>query len=368
MEVWAIDPGGVRRGLLEPLSCTAVFRDADVGSWSVEVDAGDDLARRVVDGWGVMIVDGPLRMSGPGIDLDITSTAAVDKTITGVDELVRLRNKYAYPNPARLSSDQDVARWTRKGVAETVIRDLIRYNAGPDALAARRSPGLVMQPDLERGSTVTIDTRLKLVIDEARAAARLGGVTFAAVRDTPTSVPLTFRVPRDLSRQVRFSREGGQGGITEVNLKTSAPTCTTAIVAAQGEGAERDIYETTAPNTAWGERVEVLKDRRDTSDTGTLDQTGAEAIKDGAAKASATFKVAEVPGLIFGVDYQLGDIVSVSVGGVTIAQPVRTAEVTWDGYGRTVALTLGDTPDPDDPELLGRVLDLQARVGHLEAI
>lgn len=367
MEVWAIDPGGVRRGLLDPIGCSAVFRDSDVGSWSVEVDAADELAQRMVDGWGVMIVDGPLRMSGPANDFDVTAAATVDKTITGEDELVRLRHKLTYPNPTRQVSDQDVARWTRKGSAETLIRDLIRVNAGPDALESRRSPGLVMQPDLGRGASITIDTRLKPVIDEARAAARLGGLTFSAVRVEPSEVPLSFRVPRDLSRRVRFSREGPQGGITEVELKASAPTCTTAIVAAQGEGAERDIYETTAPSTAWGERIEALKDRRDTSDTGALDQTGAEAVKDGAAKASATFKVAEVPGLVFGVDYQLGDIVSVAVGGVTISQPVRTAEVTWDGYGRTVALALGDTPDPDDPVLLGRVQDLQARVGHLEA-
>lgn len=45
--VWAVDSGRVRRGHLQALECTAVLRDADVGSFQVTVPAGDELSRRI---------------------------------------------------------------------------------------------------------------------------------------------------------------------------------------------------------------------------------------------------------------------------------------------------------------------------------
>lgn len=365
MKVWAIDPAGIRRGQLQVLEASAVQRDAAVGTWTVTVDGKDKLGRRLVEGWGVAIVDGPVRMSGPLTRREYVTAASPDLVLSGVDELHRLADGITYPNPGRAISDQDVARWTRKGAAETIIRDLVRLNVGPDALAERRSPGLVMQNDLGRGGTATIDTRLKVVLDVARDAARAGGVTFSAVRASPISVPLVFRAPVDRSRATRFTKSNGGAG--EGTLALEAPTCTAAIVAAQGEGAERDITQTVAASV-WGRRIEALKDRRDTSDTGAIDQTGADAIRDGAGKAAATFKAHEVPGCIYGTDYLLGDTVTVVLDGVAVSQPVRAAEITWDGHGRTVNLTLGDTPEDGDPDWLAYVQDLEARVARMEGI
>lgn len=363
MKVWAIDPAGIRRGQLQTLATAAVQRDASVGTWTVTVDGKNPLGRRIVEGWGVAIIDGPVWTSGPMTKREYTSGATPDLVLSGVDELYRLADGITYPNPSRAITDQDVARWTRKGAAETIIRDLVRLNVGPDALTERRSSGLEMQNDLGRGGTVTIDTRLKVILDVARDAARAGGVTLSAVRVSPTSVPLMFRVPMDRSRSVRFTKSNGGAG--EGTLALEAPTCTAAIVAAQGEGAERDITQTVAASV-WGRRIEVLKDRRDTNDSGAIDQTGADAIRDGAGKAAATFKAHEVPGCIYGTDYLLGDTVTVVLDGVAVSQPVRAAEITWDGYGRTVNLTLGDTPEDGDPDWLAYVQDLEARVARME--
>lgn len=367
MQAFAVDPDGVKRGQLEIVgNPSAVFRDADVGTWTVTVDGKNPLARRMVEDWGVLIVDGPLKVSGPWEKREYTTGATRDLVFSGVSELYRLGDDITYPNPGRVISNQDVARWTRKGAAETVIRDLVRLNVGPDALTERQSPGLAVLNDLGRGSVVTIDTRLKPVLDEAKAAARAGGVTFDMVRASRSSVPLTFRVPRDLRRSVRFTKANGGAG--EGTLGLEAPTCTVAIVAAQGEGAERDITQTTAPASAWRRRIAVLKDRRDTSDSGAIDQTGADAIREGAGKATASFKAQEVPGHIFGTDFLTGDIVTVVIDGVAVSQPVRAAEVTWGGHGRTVDLTLGDTPEDGDPEWLAYIHDLEARVARQEGI
>lgn len=364
MQVFALDPDGVKRGRIAALEAAAVPRDSDVGTWSVTADGSDPTARRVVEGWGVLIVDEGFRMSGRMTKREYTMGAAPELVLSGEDELRALTGDVTYPNPARAINVQDVARWTRKGPAETVIRDMVNLNVGPGALPARRVRDLVLTTNGGRGSTVTIDTRLKVILDEAKAAARSGGVTFAMVREDRTSVPLRFRTPVDRRRSVRFTRPNGGAG--EGTLALEAPTCTVAIVAAQGEGAERDITETVAPATAWGERRAVLKDRRDTSDSDALDQTGADAIREGAGKATATFKAHEVPGCVFGVDYQLGDVVTVVLDGIAVSEPVRAAQIEWDSFGRTVELTLGDTPEDGDPDWLAYVQDLEARVARKE--
>src|SRR5699024_12034365 len=82
------------------------------------------------------------------------------------------------------------------------------------------------------------------------------------------------------------------------------------------------------------------------------------------------FTAVETPGLVYGVDYELGDTVTVELGPVTVTEPVRAVEIAWDGYGRTVALTLGDHDQADDktPAWVKYIkkLDLEARVRSME--
>ena len=365
LTVWAIDPDRVRRGHLVAHECTVVLRDAETGTWTVTVQ-DDDLAGRVRDGWRVLIQDGGVSVvSGP-----VTSVAPdlADRTVTldGVSDLVHVEDRLIYPDPSRQAESQTAdAYYKRKGAAETVIRDMIHANAGTGALAARRAPGFTVTSSQGRGSSVSTNLRYKNLLEESRKLARLGGVTFDAVQEQDSRIVLRFRVPRDRSRQVRFTDLNG--GVAEGNYSLAAPTATVVLVAGQGEGTERNIIERSRPTT-WGRRVEAFKDQRDTDEQDELEQSATEQLDEGAAGASASFTATETPGLVYGEDYELGDTVTVELGPATITEPVRAVELSWDGHGRTASLTLGDHDQADDkvPAWVKKIRDLDARVRGIE--
>lgn len=364
LAVWAIDPNRIRRGQLAPSACTAVLRDADVGTWQVTVP-DDDRSAQIGPGWRVIIHDGETTVSGP---ITSISPDLAERTVTlvGVDDLVHLMDRQNYPDPTQSPDAQTSAYWVRSGPASRVIDELVRNNVGSGALAARRVPGftLAVAQGGDLGATVSANLRLKNVLEEARALARLGGVTFSAVQEG-SQILFRFRVPADRSRSVRFT--GQNGGVTEGSYVLAAPTATTVLVAGQGEGAARTIIERSRASS-WGRSIEVFKDQRDTDDAAELEQSATEQLDDGAAGASASFTVAETPGLRYGTDYRLGDTVTVELGAATISEPVRQVELTWDGHGRTASLVLGDHDEADNktPAWVKRIKNLDARVRGME--
>ena len=361
LTVWAVDPGRVRRGHLSPLECSVVLRDCDVGSWTVTVE-DDDLARRVVEGWRLIIVDDDLVVSGPVLRFG-TDVAERSVTLEGVDDMIHLADRLVYPDPqASAESQGSEAYYRRSGPAETVIRNMIFYNAGQAALVDRRA--LVVASTAGRGATVSTNLRFKNLLEECRSLARLGGVQFMVVQEWDNRIVCRFRVPQDLSRRVRFTP---QSGLAAGSYSLAGPTVTHVVVAGQGEGTARTLIER-SQSSSWGRRVEQFQDRRDTDDLADLEQAGAETLADGAEGATAQVEVQEVPGCRFGTDFLLGDTVTAEFGAATVSEPVRQVELSWDGHGRTVSVTLGDHESDDDqsPAWVRYVRDLNSRVRGLE--
>lgn len=362
MRVWKIDPAGVRRGMVEVTACTVVLRDCGLGTWQVETKDST-----IGAGWRVLI---PGVVSGPVTEVSVGIEGGHPVwTVTGVSELVALADRLTYPVPSKAASAQsDAAHWRATGPAETVIRDMVHLNAGPGALPSRRAKFFTVTASSGRGGTVSTAQRWGVLLDEARKLARLGGVTFDAIWEQASAqAVLRFRVPRDLSRRVRFG--GPLGGLEDATVSLKAPTATAVVVAGQGQGTERTVYEYTAP-VQWGRRIEVFKDQRQTNDVAELDKAGAEALADSAATGTASFKVAETKGLVYGTDYMLGDTVTVEVGGMRVTEPVRAVELAWDGHGRTASIVLGDHDQADDkdPAWLARVRRIEAQMRGLETI
>ena len=93
LTVWAVDSGRVRRGHLVPLECTAVLRDADVGTFQVTVPASDELSRRMGPGWRVVIQDDDQTvLSGPLTEVS-ESVADSTRTLTGVSDLQHVQDR-----------------------------------------------------------------------------------------------------------------------------------------------------------------------------------------------------------------------------------------------------------------------------------
>ena len=366
--VWLFNKAGERKGMVEPVELSCVFRDSGLGSWCFAFDSEHYLASKVSPGWSVLISDGLVSMSGPIDKISIEQGATMSThTISGKDEMVHLSDRITYPSPnLPITKQTDVSHWKMKGAAADVIAALISASVGPSALEARKVRNVVLDYVRGKGAPVVVEERFTNVLEVVTDISRMGGVTVHGLRKEDGNLYYSISVPRDLSRQVRFFRQSGNGAQGEMSFE--APTATAVIVAAQGEGVDRDIREATEVSV-WGRRIEVLKDRRDTSEDDTLNNAGMEELVQGAEAAGASFSVVESESLMFGRDYALGDKITLNAGSIVISERVRQASVKWDGFGRTVELSIGDHKQEDDknPVWVKHVKSLASRLNNLES-
>lgn len=372
MDFWAVGPDRVPYGQLEVLEWSAVLRDCDEGTWTMTL-VDDDLSRSMVEGWRVIASDeGQTVFSGTVLSYggDVGDESL---TISGIDDTALLGFRVTYPDPTKPAEQQSAAAYyEHTGTAGRVLDKLVWENIGLGAVEPRRIARWAQSPagGGGLGSSVSISTRYKNLLEESRTLARLGGVTFLANQQEDSDrIVLRLRAPEDLTSWAWFSRGDG-GGLTGGTYTLTAPTVTNVLVAGQGQGVARTIKEHAASPSPWGMRIEQFQDRRDTDDPDELQQAGAETLAEGAASASATVEVEEVPGLVYGVDYRLGDIVRVDFGRATVDEPVRAVELTGDPFGRTVKLTLGDHASEDDnnPVWDKQIRALARRLRGLETI
>lgn len=364
--VWAVDPQRVRRGHLVVLECTAVLRDADVGSFQITVPAGDALSQRMGPGWRVVIQDSDETiLSGPLTEIAET-VADSSRTLTGVSDLQHVQNRDLFGDPSKMWTQQTAeGKYARSGPAETVIRDIVHANVGTGAVTARRQDGFTVTSSQGRGKSVKVNDRDKPVLEVIRPLARTGGITFDAMQEQDSRIVFRFRVPVDRSRSVRFTLQNG--GLTEGTYSLVAPTVNVALAAGQGTGTYLNRREYVRA-TSWGLRVEEYLDQTSTDDDPEIKQAADELLDEGREGATASITVQEVPGLRFGSDYLLGDTVTAAFEGVTVSEPVRQVELTWDGHGRTAVLSLGDHDSADDrtPKWVKKIKKLDTRVRGLE--
>lgn len=363
LSIWALDPSGVRRGVLKALSASAVLRDSDLGTW--QITAVGDLADEVTIDWTLILQDGDqLVLSGPVRSAGAQYDSGWVRTLSGVTDLAALDAVLTYPDPSKAATQQAAdGQYTAKGPAETVIRDMVHRNAGTGAIAARRQSAFTVTASQGRGTVVSLATQMQNVLTEATRMARAGGVAFDAVWDeSAVAAVLRFRARADRSRLVRFT--GVNGGAADGEWSMTAPTATAAIVRGQGEGTYKNVREYTRA----GRRVEVFVDQSSTDDDEAIKTAADEALDSGRATATATFKAVEVEGCRLGVDFFLGDTISVEFGPVTISEVASQADITWDEYGRQVQLTLGTHESDADADTawVNHVRALDARVRRQE--
>lgn len=366
LQVWARNPARQRRGELLIIEGAAVLRDTDVGTWTLTVPGDHKTSKLLAPGWGVIVYeDGALLFSGPIEELrTVRSGTLTSRVVSGVTDTVHLADRLVYPDPAQTAETQTSAYWARLGVGAFIgdlLAALINRNAGPEALAPRQVSGLAAVAYGSRNGTRSyVNARFTNLLGEVRALARAGGYVIDVAQTTGTTLECRIRTAADLSLRVRFAPDNG--GLQGYDVAETAPELTTVFVAGQGEGAARVIRERSG-NTGWGRRVESFVDRRDTSDVNALIKEGDVTLAESAASASATFDVGEDDRHRFGVHYQLGDRVALDLdNGVTIAEPVRVAELRWGPHSRSVRLTVGD------PLVEDKVDESAARVGELREL
>lgn len=366
-QFWAVDPQRIRRGVLTAVEAKCVLRETGVGSWVITVDETAQWSPPVDRGWRLICVeDGRTLFSGPVTAIKTSEQGQTrDVELTGVTDMVALEDRIVLPTPTASPEAQSVAAyWSRKGVTETLIVDLINHQAGPSAWSPWRTPGLVAATSHSRGSVSSVNSRFSILLDEIRALATVGGLVVDITQVGANLVPVV-RVPADRSRQIRFLPGAG---LADYDLAETAPTTTAVLVGGQGQGTARTLKLGTQAST-WGRTVVRFQDRRDTDDAAELEKALTETLTEGAESAAATVNVTETDDKKYGTHWALGDTLTVGLpGGGEIVDGARAVEITWTPHGRDLEVTVGPpgTEPEKTPAQVKAIRQLQRRARGLE--
>lgn len=372
----------------------AIVRYCDVGTWSMDVDASLPEAKLLVEGGGIIVwaegLDDPL-FSGPLKTISRkwdNSNPGELITFTGMTDELWLNERVIYPLPTALIGAQTIDRQTGAMKAAVAMGYLVRRNLGPDALADRIHPYVTVD-NLDEGPVINLSARFDVLGEYLQKIALSTGYGYQMIHNEAN---VRFRIfqPANRSSTVVFSPE--LGNLAEYGYKLSAPDAMKIIVASQGEGKDRYLKMYTAPDADldWSSFApERFVDRRDIpikrSATGLpvdpttnaavtaavlleLDQAGAEAVLEASGTASLSVTPIDTETIRFGRDYQLGDIVSVSIGGVSLTDVLREVRLIDSiGEGARVHPVVGTADASETPYLYKKIKQLETAIKRLEA-
>ena len=372
------DPDFVHRGPLPLEGGSVVIRNNDVSTFLIDIDTSSDQWARMVSqygdmkSWHVQLFDSldgdvPL-MSGVIIsDRDEKSEYPAAQW-TGRCHLDYLDGMITLPSPSRAADDQgDGSHYTAKGPAAEVIFGLVRTHVAQGARAEFRTPLRASSTWAdEPGKQVSVKSRFKPLLEEVQTAAKTGGITFSTSMDRDGTIRFQQSVPVDRSRYIRLSEDNDALG--QWSMERSRPEVTKVLVAGQGEGDARTLTLGGGNMNDRRTNRSVSQHRRDTDGHDDLIEAGEETLADGTETASISVDLVDTPNMRFGVDFHIGDLVTVQLAnGATIVDGVQEVELDYTAQGRTGKLTVGPTGEEHEPDQLVKLVkDLRARIQALE--
>lgn len=341
-----------------------------VSSWQLTLD-GDSAGVDLLTLTGGLIVerDGVTLLSGPVTSIIRSSiNGHTTVSVTGVDDTAWLDRRLAVPVPSG-PPYTSAAYHTVDGVAETVMRTYVDSNLGPSAIADRRLPRFSLAADGLRGSSVKGSVRFGSLLELLQGLALSGGdLGFRIVQSGET---LVFEVytPADKTATAIFSTDFGN--LLGYEYQQTVPDANYIYVGGGGEGTSRTIVEggDAASIATYGRREGVFRDRRDTTDTATLEQQRAESLEESQAMTALSISPIDTDAVSFGSEYGLGDKVTVVIDGVEIKDVVREVLLSLTPDGGEVLTPVLGTPgarSPRVPELFDAVRRTARRLSFLE--
>lgn len=348
--LWAAfsrDSGYQLTGGLPIRSLKAVVRHVGVDTCELTTPYTPEAYGRLAPGCGIVATrDGAQQFSGMvgagrRIEYD-GSTGAAFITVQALGDDVHLADRLVYPSPALDPTAQTADYWTFTGPASSAMWALIAQQAGPQAQAARRVPTLVMGADPGVGVSRLWSSQFDNLAATLEAWSVLSTVDVGVrLVSTADGLRADLYVPRDVSAGVRFS--ASLTNLLGWTFEQAPPSVTYAVCAGQGDlhlRTRRVAQTSNAGDLAWGRRIEQLVDSRDEADTTKLQQNAVDAIVTGTGTAAVTLKARDTLAARYGVDWTLGDRVTVHIGlpggttAATVTDLVREVALSVDERGR----------------------------------
>ncbi|WP_326827432.1 siphovirus ReqiPepy6 Gp37-like family protein [Streptomyces sp. NBC_01751] len=395
-----------RIGIIDTwISMDLVIRYCQQGTWQMLVAAGTPQADLLQKGGGVAIfqdgVDLPI-MTGQIESFQHYWTSAQHTSLGSLYFGGKCDNKLAYnrlafPDPTKDATQQWQATDNGRavsGLSGHLVWDELNKAMGTAAVPSRRAAGVVIGNDVTIGNTVADNLQWDVIGSKLESWIDTKTTGYRFLYDPNTKkINLNLFTPRDRSKEVRFSKE--LGNLREFTWSLTAPTVTRVIVACQGTGKGRYLYQQidSASEAEWGLSIEQFLDRRDlplkadpttglpikadlsvtdaqftTAKQAVLD-AATEALNTGAKNGNFQIYPVDTEQVKFGRDYFVGDVVTISIDGVEYTDIVREVSITVDQGGdtETVTPTIGEQGSGNPLNLYKTVFDMREKLRKLEA-
>jgi ReqiPepy6 Gp37-like protein len=321
-----------------------VLKYNDVSTWQLQISRRNRLAADLLaDGAGIIVYrNGQIQLSGYWTDQDHSRDVSKNTvTVSGVDDTGWLGRRKAYADPDDINPPFATASDVRTGQASAVIRQFIDENGGLATPVARRIPGLFagVEVDPALGPTVTGTGKWQLLLplcQELATASEAKGTPIGfRIVQSGTDLLLVLSASTDKTAEVVFSLE--RGNLAAFSYKRSAPTATHALVGGTGDGAARTFSEKTngALAATWGRIEGDLVDAANGDSANELSQAADQALTDGAGTTSLSVTPIDLPTQQYGIDYQLGDKVTVLLDSIGPMDEVVVADAVGQGTSVT---------------------------------
>jgi len=370
----------VRVGQFRPedlVGATFVLRYNNVGSWSMKLPYGHRLGELLrLPGYGI-IVTGPadtVIMSGPTLGATLNQTSdnlEGDWLISGASDEIILQEHLAYPTPSTSDVQAQIIPYDeRSGPAETVLKGYVNANIGPSAPVARKIPLLAIELNEARGEVVTGRARFDQLNELFYDLAQLGGLGYK-IDQAGEELEFKCYVPTDRSATVRMDMDNQK--LSSSNYSYASARVTRAIVGGQGEDEWRRFVEVSnddseAAESAWGRRIEVFKDNRNSRDEAVLTQSGQELLIDqGKTIVEMSVTPSDDINMRFGVDWYLGDKITIVIQDIEAKAVVTEIGIQISDSGVRIGATVGAPVGMTyEAKLLAKTSDVAKRVSNIE--
>jgi hypothetical protein len=262
------------------------------------------------------------------------------------DDLWLVWRLLGWPVPGAALNAQGVKRDVRTGDAETVAKGFITANA------AHLVDTVTVATNLNRGDTVTVESRMAVLADVLMPAVDAAGIG-VSVRQSGSGLlvdvyePTVF--PHTLSER--------SGTITDWSWSQTDEESTVSIVGGPNENTSREFRRVrdSARETALGYSIESFVDARSAENNTEMDAAGTAALAEAGPKSGFRVSLSESKHFRYGGPngVHVGDSVTVDVGGQTLTDVLREATLTFDrDSGVQVVPAIGERTDDPNKTLL----------------
>jgi len=354
-----------------------ILKFNNVGSWEMRLPQGSRLGELLrLPGYGIIVTgpDDTVLFSGPTLSAQLLQTSNNidgDWTIQGSSDDIVLFERLAYPTPSTADvTEQTDAYDDRLGFCETIIKQYVSVNIGPDAPAARKIDNLIIQPSEGLGLEVQGRARFQPIQDVLYGLAQTSGLGYT-IEQLGTDLQFTVYSPIDRTDTVRMDMDNNK--LSRAEYAYAIARVTRAIIGGQGEEEFRRFVEVTNADSLesesdWSRRIEVFKDGRNSRLTEFLLQDGAEFLVDqGKTIVEMSVTPTDDFSMRFSRDWYLGDKVTVVINQLEASAIVTEVGISIQADGVRIAATVGTPVGIEyESKVLAKTQQLAQRLSNLE--